>query len=67
MKITVLLVLKGQTLPVNLRCKQLRMVFETEVERTFDCKEECKKGDLEIKYVAKRASSGGSKQWNWRR
>ena len=66
MKITILLVLKGQTLSVYLRCKQLRIVFEIEVERTFDFKEKCKKGDLEIEYAAKRASSGGSNQWNWR-
>lgn len=67
MKIKILLVLRGQTLLVNLRCKQLRGAFEIEVERTFDFKEKCKKGDLEIEYAAKRASSGGSHQLNWRR
>lgn len=66
MKITILLVLRGQTLLLNLRCKQLRMAFEIEVERTFGFKEKCKEGDLEIEYAAKRVSPGGSNQRNWR-
>lgn len=48
MKITILLVLRGHILSVNLRSEQLRWFLKLKEKRTFDFKEKYMKGDLEM-------------------